>query len=230
MQEGADDGGVKAAGGAKEHAFAGGFFGDGGAVGALGGEDVVDVGDGEDASAEGDFFAAQSGRVAAAVPSFVVVEDGFDVEGVDVAADEDARADDGVTFDGAAFFVGEGVGFEEDVVANPGFAEVVDEGGEGEVAGVTPAPTECTCQALGVGCDSAGVFICDDVSFLDAVGEREQDLPIGVLSFSLRGVPSGVLSLLDGFIEMICFHSMLRLGYPSSCLQKCLRFRFVFLR
>ena len=109
LQEGAQDGWVKAPGGAKEDAFAGGRDWHWCAIGALRGEHIVDVGDGKDAGAEGYFFGAEASGVAASVPGFVVVEDGFDVERVDVAADEDACANDWVALDGAAFFVGEGV-------------------------------------------------------------------------------------------------------------------------
>ena len=112
------------------------------------------------------------------VPGLVMVEYGFDIEWVHVAANEDAGANHRMAFDGAAFLVGKRFGFEEDVVADPGFAEVVDEGGECEVTGVTPIPAEATCQSLRIGGDSAGVLVCDDVTFLYAVGECEQDLPV----------------------------------------------------
>ena len=53
---------------------AGDFVGAGGPVGAITRDGVVGVDDGEDAGAEADLFALEAGRVAAAVPLFLVVE------------------------------------------------------------------------------------------------------------------------------------------------------------
>jgi hypothetical protein len=167
----------------------------GGPVGAPAGDGVEGVGDGEDASAEGDGGLGERVRIALPVPALVVVADdgeSFTLEEGDVG--EDACAQRGVRFDDLALARRERPGLLQDLVWDPDLADVVEqeavlEAGVGEQLrrGRAGEFGRVARDAQGVG-GGAGVF------GLEGAGERAECLPGGLLeraSLAALGLEQG---------------------------------------
>ncbi len=110
--------------------FKHGFEREGGAVGAGGAHGVEGIGDADDAAHERDVFGGEIVGIAAAIETFVVVEDAGDdvLELLDVA--QDLSANGGMFFDGVEFGIGEAAGLGEDGFGDADFADIVQEAGE----------------------------------------------------------------------------------------------------
>jgi hypothetical protein len=155
--------------------FQGAFFAHATAVDAVRGHGVEGVGDGRQATFGRDLFALESVGVAPAVVAFVVVQDvracGLEV----LDALDHACADNWVGFDAGEFLVGEFAGFEEHVVGNGDFANVVHGAAEPDFLEFCFVPAEHAGQCEGVFGDAHGVALGVWVSGLNRYGEGGDD-------------------------------------------------------
>ena len=127
------------------------------AIGAVGGHGVERVGDGEDARAERDLFAAEAAWIAGAIEALLVgVDDfgGFAEEGD--FADHFVAALAVLAHDGHFFGV-EPAGFEKDAVGGGDLADVVEEGAAGDDAELVGFDAHGAGEGDGVGGDAFGV-------------------------------------------------------------------------
>ncbi len=126
-------------------------------VDALGGDRVVDVGDGGDARELLDLCAAEAGGVAGAVDALVVVADDRDGERREVGGTQELDAGVGVGPHDLHLVVGEPAGLVEDLRRYGELADVVDEQTEAELAhAVVEAVVAAAAAEVGPAVDAPG--------------------------------------------------------------------------
>ena len=111
-------------------------------VGPLAGEGVEDIGEGDDASLDGDGFADQAVGIAGPVPSFVVGErdQATEPEQLGVRSGEDLAADRRVLPHLVPFLGGELSGLAQDLVGHGDLADVVHGAGDPDELGPRRSP------------------------------------------------------------------------------------------
>jgi hypothetical protein len=102
------------------------------AVGPIGGNGIVYVGDGKDPGQHGDRFAGQAVRIAVAVKTLVVAADDVLFPVPQAQALHDIGADHRVLFDQAEFFIGQAAGLEQNVIPDTDLPDVVELAGDVE--------------------------------------------------------------------------------------------------
>ena len=126
-------------------------------MGARRGQGIVDIGDGQDAGRQRDFFPFQAVRVARPVPALVVRPDnGQDGPG-ERDAFEDGRADFRVETDLGELLVGQVAALEEDVIGDAELADVFEQGAR--IHGLD----QVGAQAHVAGGGDSGALDADDV-------------------------------------------------------------------
>ena len=163
-------------------------------VGALVGERVEDVGDGDDPADQRDPLPHDSARVAGAVPALVVVERDLlrhlqDGEG---ALAEDLGAHLGVLLHHLPLGGGQLARLEEDLVGDADLADVVQRRGAPEQRGLVLAEAEAAGDQRGGPANALGVLVGGVVAVLGGDGEPLERLEAGFLE-RLGPLPHGPL-------------------------------------
>ena len=170
------------------------------AVGAVGCESIVDVGDLQDSGFQGDGVTAEAIGIAAAVQSFVMVANDRE----NVAKRFEGRADlfagDGMFAHDASFFGIERAWLEKDAFWNGNFADVVQPTGDAKLEDGLVVEVEAPAQELGVAQEKIGMAVAEILLGVDAASEGEKSgagLLVGI-GFeaqksldALQGVPEG---------------------------------------
>ncbi len=144
-------------------------------VGPLRGDRVEGVGDGDDASAQGDLLAAQAIRVAAAVNALVVVANDRREARIPHRR-EHVRAVGGVTLDHLELLVGEGAGLVEDRRWRVDLADVVDQRRGPHLCTLGGADVQRSGDAFGVVCHAAAMTVGVGVARLQQPAEALEQL------------------------------------------------------
>ena len=141
--------------------------GEGLAERTVGGKRVEAIDGGQDTRADGNRFVLEAGRVSAAIPFFMMgLDDGADA-GREVHARQHLRAGDRMGLHLFPFFLGEGAGFEQDVVGNAQLADVVDQGGDAQILQLRVAQAEFLPDGAGVELDPAEMLRSGVIASID---------------------------------------------------------------
>ena len=149
----------------------GALVGPGLAVGAVRGEGVVHVADGQDARGQRDVLARQSVRVAGPVPLLVVVLDDRQDGPGERDRVEDGRADLRVLLDLGELLLRQPPRLEQDVLRDAEFADVVQQRPGRQAVQVVPGQPHVPGGGDGVALDAQDVLV--GVLVLGVNGERE---------------------------------------------------------